>query len=561
MSGKSSQEADVLIIGCGAGGASCAWALSSQGVNVTVLEAGPWYDPLKDYTLHRPDWERRSFPQPKAQEMTYTFGGLQELSSEWDDLRSWNHISGRYITTDRRRGWKYHHVRGVGGSTLHFTGEAHRLNPKSMQMRTRYGVGADWPLSYEELEPFYVEAERVIGVAGASDDQLRPRSAAYPLPPHDPSYASQKVSEALQSRGLGSSPNALAVLSRPYDGRPGCNYCGNCNRGCPRFDKGSADITFARKAVATGKCSIVTGATVLGIEPGPSDRVRAVEYADASGARQSIRAKVVVLAAGAIATPRLLLLSRGAPAPDGLANDSGLVGRNLMETLYWISSGLHEEPLGSYRGLPTDIVCWDYNSPDAIPGVVGGCRFGPATAEANLVGPVNYAQRVVKGWGREHKREMSRQFGRVLTIGAVGESLPNEHTYVGLDPSMNDEHGLPVAKIHSFLDDMAIRRLLFMAQRSREILKASGISKIFEETGSYDFFSSTHVFGTCRMGRDPDSSVVNGHCRSHRWKNLYVGDASVFPSSGGGESPSLTIEALGIRLGRHLREALARRDV
>ena len=193
-----------------------------------------------------------------------------------------------------------------------------------------------------------------------------------------------------------------------------------------------------------------------------------------------------------------------------------------------------------------DWVAWDYNRPDAIPGVIGGCRFGPAMAESDLVGPIAYANRVVDGWGTSHKQDMRDAFGRVLSIAALGESLPHENSYVTLS-DRTDHHGLPVAQIHSYLDQQALKRLRFMTETCREIVLESGADDIFEEFSSVDAFSSTHVFGTCRMGTNEQNSVVDQNCRSHRWSNLYITDASVFPSSGGGESPGLTIQALAIR--------------
>ena len=286
-----------------------------------------------------------------------------------------------------------------------------------------------------------------------------------------------------------------------------------------------------------------------------------IVYRDASGSEHRIAAKAIVVACGAIETPRLLLLSEGPNARDGLGNESGLLGKNFMETLAWKSSGLHPGPLGSHRGLPVDSICWDFNSPRAIPDVIGGCRFAPGMAEADLIGPINYATRVVGGWGKSHKKAMREVFGNVLSVGAIGENLPNADSYIDLDPKERDDHGLPLARIHSFLPELELRRLEFMARKSREILKASGVEQIFEEYGTYDMFSSTHVFGTCRMGRDPRASVVDPYGRSHRWRNLFVMDASVFPSSGGGESPSLTIEALAIRSSEHLVGLLKRREL
>jgi choline dehydrogenase-like flavoprotein len=289
--------------------------------------------------------------------------------------------------------------------------------------------------------------------------------------------------------------------------------------------------------------------------------VTAVHYLDAAGRAQQLGARTVIIACGAVETPRLLLLSENSHAPDGLGNESGHVGRHFMETVSWTSNGLHPEPVGSNRGLPADSICWDYNAPDAIPGVIGGCRFTPSAAESGLLGPVNYARRVVPGWGRSHKQAMRETFGRVLSIGAIGESLPNPGSFVDLDPVAKDDAGQPLARIHSYLPDSELERLEFMAGKARDILRAAGATEIFEEYGSYDRFSSTHVFGTCRMGEEPDGSVVDAHCRSHRWRNLFIVDASVFPSSGGGESPSLTIEALAMRAADNLAELMGRREL
>lgn len=554
-------EVDVVIIGSGAGGAASAWALSKQGIKVIVLEAGPAYDPYTDYRLHSEQWEQSMFPEKATSNNRYSFGEMQKLEPARSGLLSWNHISGKINSTGKRYGWKYHHVRGVGGSTLHFTGEAHRVRPESMKMYSRFGVAADWPLDYAELEPYYLKAEQLVGVAGQSDDPVRFRGGPYPLPPHAPGYASKKIIGETKKLGLNWQPNSLAVLSQPRDSRPACNYCANCNRGCPRKDKGSADVTYMQQALATGYCTLLTQSQVLRINAGGNSRISSIDFVDQKGKAQSINTRMLIVSCGAIETPRLLLLSENKYAPDGLANETGHVGKHFMETLAWTSAGIHNEALGSHRGLPADIICWDYNAPDAIPGVIGGCRFTPSTAESDLVGPVNYAKRVVSGWGRGHKNKMRKTFGNVLAIGAIGESLPTKRSFIGLDSVKTDNQGRPVEQIHSWLKESEIKRLEFMASKAREILLSSGVGKIIEEFGSYDLFSSTHVFGTARMGDLPDSSVVNRWCRAHHWKNLFIVDGSVFPSSGGGESPSLTINALAIRTAVHIRALISRKDI
>ena len=552
---------DVVVVGSGPGGGSTAWALCRQGIKVALLEAGPAYDYLSDYRLEQNDWERYQFPYSGREWQSYMIAPLQELEERWSDLRSWNHLSGPSYNTNKRVGAAYNHVQGVGGTTLHYLGEAHRLNPQAMQMRSRFGVAADWPFGYEELEPDYVAAERVIGAAGQDNDPVRWRSQPYPLPAHRLSYASSKIEAGCRSLGLTLRANSLGILSDDYDERPPCNYCANCYLGCPRADKGSVDVTFIAKALVSGHCTLKPRSQVVRIEAGAEDKVSQVIYVDEQGQTHSLSGRAVVLSCGAVHTPRLLLASKGSQAPDGLGNESGLVGRNFMETLFWTSSGLHPGPLGSHRGVPSDSICWDFNAPDTIPGIIGGCRFTSGAAQAGLNGPVAYATRVVGGWGRDHKARMRATFGRVLTVVGIGESLPNSGSYVDLDPERNDAAGLPLARIHSHLEEMEVDRLAFVAGKAREILQASGVEKIIEEYGSYDAFNTTHVFGTCRMGRDPEQSVVDPHGRSHRWRNLFVADASVFPSSGGGEAPSLTIEALGIRTARHLGGLLGRGEL
>lgn len=544
-----SKSYDVVIVGSGAGGSAAAWRLADKGLSVLLLEAGPTYQPQKDYKLHDNDWEVTGFPFKPGSQGKYTFAEMQPLTAEWDDLRSWNKVNGNVNDGNLRipSGPGYHHVRGVGGSTLHFTGESHRLNPHAMKLKSEFNVGADWTLSYKQLEPYYVEAERQIGVAGPATIGDRWRSEPYPLPAHPFSLASKKLLSSGETLKLTWVANSRAALSQPYDDRPSCNYCGNCNRGCPVTDKGSADVTFVAKALRSGQCELRTGITVTHIAASKNNKVSHIEYVDASGTHHSQPVQTLIVACGAVETPRLLLHSRSALAPAGLANESGQVGKNLLETLFWSSSGMVTQKVDSFKGLPSDIICWDFNRPNSIPGIIGGCRFSSAVHEASLNGPIHYSQRIIPGWGKAHKSAMRENLGKVLTVNGIGEFLPNSGSFVDLDPVSKDAHGLPLARIHSQLETMDLKRLRFIADKCRAILRAAGIKDLVEEYGTADFFNTTHIFGTCRMGADPANSVVNSECRSHKWQNLYICDASVFPSSGGGESPSLTIQALALR--------------
>ncbi|MCB1955199.1 MAG: GMC family oxidoreductase [Rhodocyclaceae bacterium] len=549
---------DVLIIGAGAGGCAMAWRLAELGVDALVLDAGPPFA-TTDFHADVADWEDHLFPERPGSQGRCT-AQLDRLDPSWDGLRSWSRNYGPQAPGDQRRFAAYQHVRGLGGSTLHFTAESHRLHPAAMALRSRFGVAVDWPFDYAALAPHYEAAERQLGTAGSPADRSRPRGGDFPLPPHRPSYASQRLMAATEPLALGWVPNPVAIPSQAYGGRPPCIYCGQCHRGCQVGDKGSFDRVFLAPAVASGRCSVRHGLRVLRIEA-EGERVRRVVCRDARNVDVVLEARVVVLAAGAIESPRLLLNSAAAHSPEGLCNESGQVGRHFMETVSTVLSGLHPEPLGSMRGLPADIISWRYNAPDAIPGLVGGCRFTPATATAELAGPVNHARRMLESWGDALIADLRRTYGSAFALGAIGESLPHDKAFVALDATERDADGLPLARIHAGHEASTPARLKFMLDKSREILAAFGITDIREQITSYDLFNATHVFGTCRMGADPARSVVDAGGRSHRWPNLFVADASVFPTSGGGEAPTLTIAAIAHRSAGIVRDALARRDI
>lgn len=546
--GVNKSSFDAVVIGAGAGGAAAAWRLCEKGHKVLLLEAGPRFDPSRDYKLNRTDWERHLFPDPAGSRGEFVIATLDTLDPANNDLRSWNRATGRLVAGDTRQsnGPGYWHVQGVGGSTLHFVGESHRLHPAAMKLHSQHGKGCDWPLNYADLEPYYTLCEQLIGVAGPADQGDRWRSAAFPLPAHPLSPPARRLVDAGKQLGMNWQENSRAALSAIFDGRPACNYCANCSRGCPLGDKGSTDVTFIRKAEATGRLTLKTGCPVARFHCQPNGRITAIDYLDKKRLH-TISTPIVILAAGAIQTPRLLLANHNRHCPNGLANGSAQVGRNFMETLSWNSTALIDGLTGSYAGLPSDAICWDFNAPNAIDGVVGGCRFNSSTQEIGFTGAIAYASRLIGGFGKDLKEQVRSRFGSALSVGAIGEFLPNDGTFVDLDPLQKDRLGLPLPRLHSSLGAENIKRLRFMAEKSRALLKAAGARELAEEISAYDNFAATHVFGTCRMGSDARTSVVDAQCRSHDHDNLYIVDASVFPSSGGGESPSLTIEALAVR--------------
>ena len=536
---------DCVVIGSGPGGAPFAWRLASKGWKVLVLEAGSRYDPLKDYSLNQTDWELKGFPYRKK--IRNTYGDAQLLTQKFQNLRSWNKASGRLNRSDRRKYVGYRQVAGVGGTTLHFQGEAHRLSTSAFRMKTLYGVGVDWPIDYKDLEPYYAEVEKIVGVAGPDEVPYRPRKTPFPLPPHKLSYASQVVEKMCRKKGLDLTQNSVAILSNLYRDTPPCNYCNGCVWCCPRKDKGSVDVTIIPLAEDTGMCSIRTNAFASRIEVKKNNDLRnatGVFYFDEDGEEHFVEGKYIAVACGAVETPRLLLNS-------GI-NQSGLVGKNFMETLFYEVVAFHPQRLDSYRGIPIDSVIWKWNKPNPDLGFPGGFRLFPTVGSA--MGPVNYASRYFKGWGEEFVKAVEKWFGHAIAIAGIGEFFPNKNTFVTVNENFKDDFGNPVALIQSFLGESELNCLEFMAKTSKELIRASGAGEVVEENSAYDLFLATHVFGTCRMGTDPGESVVGPDLRSHEIGNLLITDASVFPTSGGGEAPSLTIEALSLRAGDLLVE-------
>ena len=532
------QKYDCIVIGSGPGGAPFAWKLASQGMDVLILEAGPRYNPLKDYALDQQDWETKGFPYKKK--IKYTFGKEQRLDPTYAFLRSWNKANGKLNRSKKRYYHEYQQVSGVGGTTLHYQGEAHRLNENAFRMKTLYGEAVDWPINYKDLEPYYTEVEKIIGVAGPDKTPNRPRNEPYPLKAHKLSYASQLIEKGCKKEGIKVDSNPVAILSQLYRDAPPCNYCNGCVWGCPRKDKGSVDVTFIPIAEDTGTCEVLTYAFASRIEVENKDgkkKVTGVSYYDNSSKEHFVKADYVAVACGAVETPRILLNSE--------INQNNLVGKNFMETTFYEAVALHPDRLDSYRGIPFDSIIWEWNNPDPERGFPGGLRLSPTVGSA--IGPINYAMRYFEGWGENLVKEMEEWFGHAMGIAGIAEFLPNENTFVTLSDKVKDDYGLPVAQIQSFLGEPELKSLEFMQKTSKAILKASGAGEIVESVSSYDYFLATHVFGTCRMGNDPETSVVDSSLRFHGIPNLLVTDASVFPTSGGGESPSLTIEALSLR--------------
>jgi len=466
------------------------------------------------------------------------------------------------VQTDENR-WRVFHppaaehnniANAVGGGTLVWGMQAWRMHPLDFAMATRYGVPAgsslaDWPLGYSDLESYYGQAESELGVAGDDDCAYAPRTAGYPMPPLPRTEVDGVLGAGARSLGLTVQPVPLALNSIPAGGRPACIRCRECiGFTCPVDAKNGAHNTMLPRALATGGCELVTGAQAVAVSTDLRGGVDGVEYAvrSASGgaSRRRAGAKRVVLAAGAIETARLLLLSAVDHHPRGLGNHAGHVGRHLQGHTYPAVFGLMPDVLDAKLGPGPSTATLDFAHDN--PGVVGGAMI----ANDFLRTPVGFwAGSLPPGtprWGASNKDAMRTLFGRVLELRAPVQEIPAPGQRVELDPDVRDDLGLPVARLCGQPHPETARTAGFIQAQAARWLQAAGAERVWFRPVAEGITASHHQAGTARMSADPADGVTDPSGRVHGHENLFVADAAVHVTNGP-VNPGLTVFALAIR--------------
>lgn len=445
---------------------------------------------------------------------------------------------------------------GVGGSTVLYAAHFPRLHPSDFRTRTLDGVGDDWPLDYATLEPWFALNDRMMGVAGLAGDPAYPPHEL-PLPPVPMGSAGQTMARAFNRLGWHWWPSEIAIATREYEGRAACVNLGPCLTGCAQGAKASTDVTYWPAALRAG-VRLRTHCRVREVLVGDDDRAIGVVYFDERGREQLQRAHVVVLACNGVGTARLLLNSTSARFPEGLANRSGFVGKNLMLHPWGMVRGLFEPGEGRLEAHlgPGSVSIWSqqFYETDAGRGFVRGYNL-QVTRSQGVVTTARYLHgHAALPWGSEHHRELRRHFGNMIGVGVCCEDLPEACNRVTLDPVLVDSHGIPAPKITYRLGENTRRMLEHGVARAHEALEQAGATHARAEAPLR--MTGWHLLGTARMGRDPQRSVVNEWGRSHDVKNLFIVDGSVFVT-GGGVNPTATIQAVALHVADTMKRRLA----
>lgn len=514
------EQVDFCIVGTGAGGATLAARLAEAGFSVVALEAGAWWRPLEEFASDE-----------TAQAKLY-----------WTDERIVEGDAGLKLGSNNSG-------RAVGGSTVHFAMVSLRFRPEWFRARSLLGYGADWPIPWREMWHYYAEVEQALKIAGPVRYPWGPRRPRYPYRAHEVNAAGQVLARGAEAMGIGWAPTPLATLSAPRGLAPPCVYRGFCVTGCSTNAKQSALVTWVPRAVRAG-AEIRDLAMAGRVETDNSGRATGVHF-HREGGWHFQAARNVVVAGYAIETPRLLLNSASTRFPDGLANGSGLVGRNLMAQSNQGVFGTMPEEIRWYKGPPSLALSEHWNYEDAGKDFHGGYAFMSQ-------GPLPMAWAATQAgnrglWGEALAREMEA-YNHQAGFKMVGETMPNEANRVSLAEE-RDALGLPVAHVSFSWGDNDRRLIRHAVARMTECLRAAGASGVWAEAED-----TCHLNGTARMGGAPRDSVVDADCRSWDVRNLWICDGSVFPTVGG-VNPSLTIQAIACRTADRIAAMAARGEL
>ncbi len=524
---------DILIIGAGASGAALAWSLSDTSMNVLCMEQGDWISPndyptnLKNYEQHRWDSDFSADPNERNKPEDYP------VNSQESPITPLNYNA-------------------VGGGTIAYMGLMPRFHPSDFKIKSLDGVADDWPIDYSILEPYYSINDHMSGISGLKGNPAYP-PYSLPLPPLAMGKIGQTLAKGFNQLGWHWWIQDAAMLSQNYKGRKACVYAGPCDLGCATGSKASTDITYWPHALDNG-VRLRTRCRVREITIDKKGMANGVLYYNEDDKLETQKAKVVVLACNGIGTPRILLNSSSRIFPDGLANRSGLVGKNLMFHPLSAVLGIFDEPMEGGKG-PTScgIACHEFYESDPQRDFIGGYAIASGRGD----GPLTFSLGGYGGdnpipWGETHRESFDSIYPYMAPLVVVSDDFPEESNQVTLDPELMDSDGIPAAKVNYRQSDNNKKMIAHGKTRAKEALEAAGARELIEVEGVLRK-AGWHLMGTARMGVDPGKSVVNSIGQCHDVKNLFIVDGSVFVT-GAAVNPTPTIQAVALYIGDQIKK-------
>ncbi len=547
---------DVVIVGSGAGGGMAAYELTKAGAKVCLLEAGGPWDNTKDSDMLVWPWE------------TDRRGGStkEKPFGEHDGcIGGWN-IEGEPYTKAPGTRFDWWRARMVGGRTNHWGRISLRFGPDDFKGKSKDGLGDDWPISYEDMKPYYDDLDRLVGIFG-SNEGLRNHPDGIFLPPPTPRCWEHVVKRSADRLNVTCIPSRLSILTRPHNGRPECHYCGQCGRGCGVNANFSSTNVLIAPALRTGNLELRTNAMAREVTVGRDGLANGVIYINTlTGEEQRVDAKVVVVAASACESARLLLNSSSSRFPQGLANASGVLGKYITDTTGTDVGGfipsLVDQPRHNCDGVGGAhlyMPWWIDNSKLDFPrgyhieiwGGMGMPGYG------FMGGIQRYGQG--GGYGASLKNEYRRYYGTSIGFSGRGEMIPNENSYCEIDPNTVDRYGIPVLRFHWEWTDHELNQVKHMQETFRALLADMGAevrSSMPTREQGYGISSGgsiIHEVGGVRMGSDPKSSALNANCQAWDCRNLFVTDGGPFVTQAD-KNPTWTILALSMRTSRYIAD-------
>ena len=540
---------DVAIVGSGAGGGMAAHVLTKAGANVVMLEAGGPWDNAKDSAMLK--WPYQS-PRRGASTKERPFGEFDACIGGWE-------LDGEPYTKAEGTKFDWWRARMLGGRTNHWGRISLRFGPDDFKAKGRDGLGDDWPISYDDMAPYYDKVDRLIGVFG-SKEGLRNHPDGDFLPPPRPRCHELLVKDASDKLGVTCIPSRLSILTKPLHGRAACHYCGQCNRGCMVNANFTSPNVLIFPAMKTGKLTILTNAMAREVTTNAQGLATGVSYVDKhSGQDRHVQARIVVLAASACESARILLNSKSSVHPNGLANSSGVVGKYISDTTGTSVGGfipkLVDQPAHNcdgVGGLHVYMPWWIDNKKLDFPrGYHIEVWGGRGVPNSGFMGGIH---RYPKGggYGKELKADYRHYYGTSIGFDGRGEMIPNEKSYCEIDPEKKDRYGIPVLRFHWEWSDHEINQVKHMQETFRALIAQMGgtVSNPMPSKergyGISNGGSIIHEVGGVRMGDDSDSSALNANCQAHACKNLFVADGGPFVGQAD-KNPTWTILALAWR--------------